>query len=232
MKYGFFTTYKHTIFLRQDEINGEPRLYYSNPIPHNAISSKRNVSIRECMFYLVHATANGDYQFKNKLPLSEWVHEQKPTGTQNPATPYKSPMRNYSDMVIGQRWGHDHLPDIGNLSLASNPSAMPPLRVQYDAIGHYIELDGRRIDVELPRERPTRERPTEQLSTQRSLQRIPGNSGGQPSLPEAALYSRGQDIGSGRRAPQSTGRPEPTSSPVSSRTRKGKQKSSEDDPKR
>ena len=194
MKYGFLTTYEYTIFVRQDEVNGEPRLHYSNPISHKATPGVKSVSIRECMFYLMYITANGDFQFKNKFPLDEWVAKEKTLEALQPGTPYQSPSRGYSDMIATQRG--IELPNIGGLSLQGDDPATQPVRVKTDYIGNYIEINGRKIYIELPGESANQKLPIPTSPTPRPPQRGSESRGAfrKPSFPGTNISSQNQDL--------------------------------------
>jgi hypothetical protein len=61
LKYRFVSTYKETIFLKQERSFGKWTLYYSKPIQHKAANDLSNqiASFRERFYYLVRRTANG-----------------------------------------------------------------------------------------------------------------------------------------------------------------------------
>lgn len=52
MKYGFLTTYKHTLFLKQEGTETDSILYCSAPIECVTAASAKKPSLRECLFYL------------------------------------------------------------------------------------------------------------------------------------------------------------------------------------
>ncbi|KAK2807048.1 hypothetical protein FQN50_005622 [Emmonsiellopsis sp. PD_5] len=94
MKYAFLTTYKHTIFLKQD-MNQEgniPILYVSTPVDATASpppGSRDFVSVRQCLYYLLVTTRNTkDAIFVNHLPMNEWiVHKDISKTDDTPSTP-------------------------------------------------------------------------------------------------------------------------------------------------
>ena len=77
VKYGFYTTYEETIFLKKEwrARDGHWVLWHSRPISYNAISDAVDanladlvgrVSLRECFFYLQTQVARGDWHATNK----------------------------------------------------------------------------------------------------------------------------------------------------------------------
>jgi hypothetical protein len=71
-KYGFHTTYKETIFLKQERTSSGWVPYFSNPIQHDAIGDPSNdtVSLRECFLYLVDEAINSAVADNNEL---QWI---------------------------------------------------------------------------------------------------------------------------------------------------------------
>jgi hypothetical protein len=70
VKYGFYTTYRHTIFLKQERRNNHWVLWHSRPIRFNTTSTGVNqnltdldgcVSVRECFLYLQTRIIAGDW---------------------------------------------------------------------------------------------------------------------------------------------------------------------------
>lgn len=83
LKYGFFTTYDETVFLKQVPRDGGWKLCFSRIITHEEGATpggppilsgdKKNVSIslRKCMLYLCSITEK-DYLVENTTPFEEW----------------------------------------------------------------------------------------------------------------------------------------------------------------
>lgn len=72
LRYGFFSTYRETIFLRQyNYAPGRYELQYS-PVMHHSAASGPAVSLRQCMWALgIWATEHT--RAYNALPKSEWI---------------------------------------------------------------------------------------------------------------------------------------------------------------
>lgn len=197
MKYGFLTTYKHTIFLMQDCPKGsnEPVLYHSRPIAQNEIprdadngTNDVRVSVRQCLFYLLWITRKEDpstYTYNNPVNVNKWVSGQKVSNPTGPVTPYnqsRTPMT--SNQVQGPPAGP---PDIAQLSLSANS----PVRLQkygetyrgeiqlsgaqirnVDTYDPHILIDGQKIPVVIERD-----------SSFGNLGGPPPSSGKRPSSP-------------------------------------------------
>lgn len=85
--YGFLTTYKQTIFLKQTphpKRAGRWVLWYSPVITHDTESKhiegdlddiqsyRRKVSLRECLLYLTKNASSGDYESDNQMRPEQW----------------------------------------------------------------------------------------------------------------------------------------------------------------
>ena len=103
MKYGFITTYKTTMFLKQQyrEEHDDWAVYISNPIEHTTktqhmggIGDKTqpsafegSVSLRQCMLYFLQC-ADGDFWAENPTEPDDWIKNRARKITkQVPATP-------------------------------------------------------------------------------------------------------------------------------------------------
>jgi hypothetical protein len=84
VKYGFYTTYTHTIFLKKERRNDEWVLWHSRPISNTTRSIGvgqtlnnllERVSVRECFLYLQTKLANGDWHSVNKS--GDWYVAKK-----------------------------------------------------------------------------------------------------------------------------------------------------------
>lgn len=82
LKYGFFSTYNNTLFLKQEIINGNWVLSVSNLINFNTISTPQDnngdmlvdkVSLRECMLYFMHVCDQPDFKVVNNTHTSDWI---------------------------------------------------------------------------------------------------------------------------------------------------------------
>lgn len=86
LKYGFLTTHKYTVFLKQAQgKDGNWVLYFSNLIDRATQSTEVDmmhrtpeelhgkVSVRECMLHLLAITNNGDYVARNSTNPGKWV---------------------------------------------------------------------------------------------------------------------------------------------------------------
>lgn len=52
VKHGFFSTYQHNVFLKQERINGRWTLFYSAVIQDMPTESATGLTVRECFFFL------------------------------------------------------------------------------------------------------------------------------------------------------------------------------------
>lgn len=79
--YGFLSTYDETIFLRQQEVNGEWEIEYSavihasnsyvRSIPTDLLNSPI-VSVKQCFLYVA-CLASGQGPVFNNTPKPQWV---------------------------------------------------------------------------------------------------------------------------------------------------------------
>ncbi|KAK2768454.1 hypothetical protein FQN54_000309 [Arachnomyces sp. PD_36] len=89
LKYGFFTTYNETIFLKQvQRPDGTWKLCYSSPVRHKAgtvpgrtrgsppDNRSVGISLRQCMFYICGVTKGGPpkYLVNNNTPFEKWFN--------------------------------------------------------------------------------------------------------------------------------------------------------------
>lgn len=84
-KYGFMTTYKETIFFKEDIDIANPNgyaFYFSPIIQHHTKSEKTplndaalrdKVSVRECSLYLGWEIKNNGWQSTNDVPKAHWI---------------------------------------------------------------------------------------------------------------------------------------------------------------
>ncbi|OKL58543.1 hypothetical protein UA08_06226 [Talaromyces atroroseus] len=73
LKYGLFSTYDMTIFLKQEQSqNGTWELHYSSIVEYSQIGGVDKSSLRECAFYLA-VLASGGHGANNQTPLDSWV---------------------------------------------------------------------------------------------------------------------------------------------------------------
>lgn len=108
VKYGFWTTYEQTVFLKQEQNNsGRWVLKVSNVIKYDTASDlsvgragnlRGNVSLRECMLYLMHE-AKLDYKANNNdVGFVEFVEPYSSTSTSQPQS---QPKKDLSQGSIG-----------------------------------------------------------------------------------------------------------------------------------
>jgi hypothetical protein len=78
LKHGFISNYNETIFLKQEQINGQWVLYYTEPIRHNAHYNpdsnveRRRISLRQCFLHMgERALANPNAN--NTTPQGQWI---------------------------------------------------------------------------------------------------------------------------------------------------------------
>lgn len=74
--YGFVSTYDETIFLKQEVLNGEWTLLYSNAIDggnkSSASGGKPRVAVRECFWHFLNPINEG-HGANNTVPWASWV---------------------------------------------------------------------------------------------------------------------------------------------------------------
>lgn len=80
MRYGFLTTYNHTIFLCQGLYEGHSILYFTKPIRNSETPTKDNkdaISVRQYFYYILVQISDSEdqkgYTAKNTFRLDEWV---------------------------------------------------------------------------------------------------------------------------------------------------------------
>lgn len=118
LKYGFFTTYNSTIFLKQEYLNNEWVLYISLPIKHDTrsvhISSQENlrdkVSLRECFLYFMKLSSAPDYRAPNNTPSGKWSLPGKVHGTN--LGEYRNPPSHPQETLLHSR--NDPRSGLGN----------------------------------------------------------------------------------------------------------------------
>lgn len=91
VRYGFLTTYRNTIFLKQEPDPSDDRqwvLWYSNVITHDSSSLDvaatsdpqayyGKVSVRECMLFLIREIEQGNHRATNSMSASRWVDSMR-----------------------------------------------------------------------------------------------------------------------------------------------------------
>lgn len=82
LKYGFLTTYEHTLFLKQEKHGVTIVLYCSPPIGNNSWSSEDSVSLLQSLSYIQHLAegSESDWRFVNGVKvgkIQEPPHEEK-----------------------------------------------------------------------------------------------------------------------------------------------------------
>lgn len=68
-KYGFLSTYKETIFLKQEFADGEWRLFVSDVVRFDVRTGSRP-TLRQCFWYLLNRL---DCSAINETPDEDWV---------------------------------------------------------------------------------------------------------------------------------------------------------------
>lgn len=80
VKYGFYTTYKHTIFLKQEIRDNHWVLWYSRPIEFDTWSTAPArtgpVSLRECFLYLQTQIVVGNWSANNDEKAGWYVNKK------------------------------------------------------------------------------------------------------------------------------------------------------------
>ncbi|PWY83798.1 hypothetical protein BO94DRAFT_576220 [Aspergillus sclerotioniger CBS 115572] len=111
LKFAFMTNYRWTVFLRREMVNGKWTLYYSDAIPHDAVSdldgkTRGCVSVRECMLYLVHTVSGAQHIWSSKNqphePLPEWaegIPKSKPKSGSTAQLPARSRPLSPTDLL-------------------------------------------------------------------------------------------------------------------------------------
>lgn len=79
LKYGVVSTYAQTVWLKQEEVEGERVLFYTGAIFANASyadaagpGESPKVTVRECFGYLGHLLNEG-HTANNPMPVNHWV---------------------------------------------------------------------------------------------------------------------------------------------------------------
>lgn len=74
VKYGLFSTYNETIFLKQEQsANGTWELHYSSIVKHTQMGGNDDqASLRECTFFLAVLASRG-HQANNQTPQGSWA---------------------------------------------------------------------------------------------------------------------------------------------------------------
>lgn len=92
-KYGFLTTYRETVLLKQEEYSRRQRhwvMLYSSVIERSTMSTllafddpngialyRKGVSLRKCLSFIVHRVSWKDLERENAMPRNQWYnHDQ------------------------------------------------------------------------------------------------------------------------------------------------------------
>lgn len=89
LKYAFLTTYTQTVFLKQEEVKGKWKLYFSDPIYNDTGKSTTpaqgdsvpGLTVRHCLLWLCCITrgGSGKHVAENGTPLDQWLNTDSVT---------------------------------------------------------------------------------------------------------------------------------------------------------
>ncbi|KAM5471888.1 hypothetical protein MauCBS54593_003294 [Microsporum audouinii] len=162
MRYGFLTTYDETIFIQQfiqQYPNGkeESELYISRAIKATSSGNDGDVSVRQCLYYLLAVISNtGEYTIENSFQYSEWVGPKAAVGEADISTmtPLAHRIRAPSPVLQLTPRGKESIPNTGPLLMKYDSGFMLTLyfkkeHVREDILGNgfYVEICGQKLSV-------------------------------------------------------------------------------------
>ncbi|PGH30329.1 hypothetical protein GX50_06887 [[Emmonsia] crescens] len=160
IRYGFLTTYDHTIFIMQEHLGSEPVLCITKPIPAQHDMNSNSLSVRQYLYYLLHCTQKSNsFKFKNSFPIEEWVIENPENIAQmkdpnTPITKHPSPRNEFYQMTPT---GRTEMSDSAPLQLHMWFSKkvyravlqFPSQQIHKMGSDPYVTISGKEIQVEI-----------------------------------------------------------------------------------
>ncbi|KAK2798407.1 hypothetical protein FQN50_008847 [Emmonsiellopsis sp. PD_5] len=166
MRYAFLTTYDFTIFIRHAAPDGAgpPQLYFTQPIPRDALPgpTESSVSIRQFLYYLLHETNHEDgFTTVNNLPLDQWIarHAANVPRYWGPTTPYSkllTPKQVVQHMSPAASKAISHSGPVELYRPSSGGVLTAILQFNPDQVHSsgiparpYVEINGKRVEVKV-----------------------------------------------------------------------------------